>query len=230
MIGAGLRGRHTYGAWARSHPERLRVVAVAEPDETRRRAIAQEHGLAREAAFADWKDLLDRPRLAPVAIIATADDLHVAPALAALGRGYHLLLEKPIAPDPVGCVRVVEAAERAGRLLQMGWGASGGRALAAMEGFGEAQRERARRLGPPSAALRGHLGDLAKAAVALDLVRASESLSAARHDLSEMRRLWRPDETNPPVPASGDATAAPPDSARAGAATQASPPADAGRD
>jgi predicted dehydrogenase len=44
----------------------------------------------------------------------------VAPALAASERGYHLLLEKPIAPTPADCLRVVEAAERHGRLLQIG--------------------------------------------------------------------------------------------------------------
>jgi len=120
VIGAGLRGRLTYGNWARAHPERLRVVAVAEPDEARCRAMAGEHGLPPERAFGDWKPLLAGPRLADVAIVATGDTLHVEPALAALARGYHVLLEKPIAPDPADCLRVVEAAERAGRILQIG--------------------------------------------------------------------------------------------------------------
>ena len=53
-----------------------------------------------------------------MAIVATGDTEHVAPALCALEQGYHLLLEKPIAPDPLDCIRVVEAAVRAGRLLQ----------------------------------------------------------------------------------------------------------------
>ncbi len=96
------------------------MVALAEPHPERRQAMAREHALASEAVFDDWRDLLDRPRRAPLAIVATGDTLHVDPALAALERGYHLLLEKPIAPEPVGCVRVVEAAERAGRILQIG--------------------------------------------------------------------------------------------------------------
>jgi predicted dehydrogenase len=120
VIGAGLRGRSTYGAQALAHPERLRIVGVAEPDAGRRAAMAQEHGIAREAVFEGWQALLERPRMARAAIVATGDRLHVEPALAAIERGYHVLLEKPIAPDPVGCVRVVEAAERAGRLLQIG--------------------------------------------------------------------------------------------------------------
>jgi predicted dehydrogenase len=120
VIGAGIRGRHTYGAQALAHPERLRVVGIAEPDPLRRAAMAGEHGLAQEDCFDDWRPLLEKSRSADAAIVATSDNLHVDPALAALERGYHVLLEKPMAPDPVDCVRVVEAAERAGRILQIG--------------------------------------------------------------------------------------------------------------
>ncbi len=120
LIGAGLRGRHTYGRWALQHPDRLRLVALAEPDAERARILAREHGLPAERVFPDWKALLDRPALGDVAIIATGDRLHVAPALAALERGHHVLLEKPIAPTAAECQRVVAAAERAGRALQIG--------------------------------------------------------------------------------------------------------------
>ena len=120
VIGAGNRGRFTYGAFARAHPELLRVVALAEPHEERRSAAAAEHGLPGDRALCGWEELLARPQLAPVAIIATGDTQHVEPALAALARGYHVLLEKPIAPEAADCVRVVQAAERAGRILQIG--------------------------------------------------------------------------------------------------------------
>lgn len=120
LIGAGNRGRFVFGAWARAHADRLRLVALAEPHDGRREALAAEHGIAPEARFRDWKALLGGPRRARVAIVATGDTLHVEPALAALERGYHVLLEKPIAPTPEACVRVVEAAERAGRMLQIG--------------------------------------------------------------------------------------------------------------
>lgn len=120
VVGAGLRGRHVYGRYALDHPGELRVVGGAEPDPARRAAFAAEHGLADDAVWDDWRPALDGPRRADVAVVATGDTEHVEPALAALARGYHVLLEKPIAPDPVGCARVVRAAERAGRLLQIG--------------------------------------------------------------------------------------------------------------
>jgi Oxidoreductase family, NAD-binding Rossmann fold/GFO/IDH/MocA C-terminal domain len=119
IVGAGLRGG-VYAAWAAQHPDRLRVIAVAEPDERRRSVLAERHGIPPERAFRDWRECLERPALAPLAIIATSDTLHVDPALAALARGYDVLLEKPIAPTPSECVRVVEAAEAAGRGLQIG--------------------------------------------------------------------------------------------------------------
>jgi predicted dehydrogenase len=119
LVGAGNRGRHTFGAYAREFPERLRIVAVAEPQEERRAALGDEHGLPPERRFADWRELFARPRLADSAIVATSDTEHVEPALEALERGYDVLLEKPIAPAAADCVRVVEAAERFGRALQI---------------------------------------------------------------------------------------------------------------
>jgi len=120
LVGGGNRGRFTYGRFARAHPERLRIVALAEPDDARRAAVAAEHGLPPERVFRDWSEVLAKPAFAPVAIIATGDTLHVEPALAAIAGGHHVLLEKPIAPEPGDCVRVVEAAERAGSMLQIG--------------------------------------------------------------------------------------------------------------
>ena len=97
LVGAGLRGRFVYARYAESHPDRLRIVAVAEPRAERREAVARRHGLAPDRVFRDWRELLERPRLARAAVIATDDVQHAEPALAALGRGYHVLLEKPIA-------------------------------------------------------------------------------------------------------------------------------------
>jgi predicted dehydrogenase len=47
------------------------------------------------------------------------DQTHIASTLAALQVGYHVLLEKPMATTPVDCVRLVQAAERQGRILQI---------------------------------------------------------------------------------------------------------------
>lgn len=111
-MGAGERGRHTYGRWVLDHPHEARVVAVAEPDPQRRGALAAEHAVAAQHAVADWRQVLTGPRVADAVVIATPDRAHVEPAIAALERGYDVVLEKPIAPTPDGVRAVAEAAQR----------------------------------------------------------------------------------------------------------------------
>jgi predicted dehydrogenase len=120
VVGAGNRGCFVFGGYALANPDRLRIAALAEPDDERREGMAREHAIPQERRFRDWNDLLGKDRLATLAIVATGDTLHVEPTLAALARGYHVLLEKPIAPTPGECVRVVDAAEKAQRILQIG--------------------------------------------------------------------------------------------------------------
>jgi predicted dehydrogenase len=120
VVGAGNRGCFVFGGYALANPDRLRIAALAEPDDEKREGMAREHAIPQERRFRDWNDLLGKDRLATLAIVATGDTLHVEPTLAALARGYHVLLEKPIAPTPGECVRVVDAAEKAQRILQIG--------------------------------------------------------------------------------------------------------------
>jgi predicted dehydrogenase len=63
--------------------------------------------------YSDWRDVLNQPRIADAAVIATLDRLHHEPALALAERGYHLLLEKPMAVAPEMCRSIVDAARAA---------------------------------------------------------------------------------------------------------------------
>jgi predicted dehydrogenase len=114
LVGAGLRGctyaRHAVDSGAG------RVVAVAEPDPARRAAFAQRYDLPPERVFDSWAALVAAGRLARAAIVATPDVLHEDPAVALAGLGYHLLLEKPMAPTEAAATRIAEAVERAGVL------------------------------------------------------------------------------------------------------------------
>lgn len=53
--------------------------------------------------------------------IATYTDSHVAYAVAAMEAGAHVFVEKPLASDVSGAVRVVETAKRLGRKLVVGY-------------------------------------------------------------------------------------------------------------
>jgi len=119
MVGAGERGYAAYGPHALNHPDELRFVAVAEPNEVRRDRFASVHGILPEEQFQSWDDLLARDRMAEAALICTMDQMHADPVTGALRAGYDVLLEKPIATTRADCVRVEEAAERARRLLQV---------------------------------------------------------------------------------------------------------------
>jgi predicted dehydrogenase len=116
VLGAGSRGS-TYARWAQAHPDRARVVAVAEPDDYRRAAFQAEHGLEASRTHSTWEDLVGDGRLADAAVIATQDRTHADIAVACAQLGYHILLEKPIAPTAAECVRVVDATTRADVML-----------------------------------------------------------------------------------------------------------------
>ncbi|MCD6519757.1 MAG: Gfo/Idh/MocA family oxidoreductase [Anaerolineae bacterium] len=119
LLGAGSRGTFAYGRYAKMNPHMVRFVAVAEPNPKRRERFAREHNIPPERCFESWEELLAQPQLAEALLNATMDQTHLASTLAALERGYHVLLEKPMATTPEDCVRLVQAAERTGRILQI---------------------------------------------------------------------------------------------------------------
>lgn len=113
IIGAGGRGS-VYATHMKRLEHRFTVVGVAEPIDTRRNHIRDMFAIPQERCFTDYRDLLAQPKMADVAVIATMDDMHTEPALAAIEAGYDLLLEKPLAQTPEECVRICQAAEAKG--------------------------------------------------------------------------------------------------------------------
>jgi predicted dehydrogenase len=113
VVGTGSRGC-TYSAFAERYPERARVVAVADPRVERRDALADRLGVPVGRRFDDWRALAGRDRLADAVVVTTPDREHVGPACRFAEMGYHVLLEKPIAPSRDECLAVIEAVERAG--------------------------------------------------------------------------------------------------------------------
>lgn len=95
-IGCGARAQ-TYTQLAARRPDRFRIVAGADPVPERVAKIRRISGQADFQAFPDAQALLAAGRLADVAIVATQDQFHYDHCRGALGLGYHVLLEKPIA-------------------------------------------------------------------------------------------------------------------------------------
>lgn len=97
IIGAGGRG-NIYAHYSELHPEQLKIVGVAEPNAKRRNLLKEKHNLI-DNVFENYDELFAAGRIADIAVISTQDNDHINPAKKAIEQGYHLLLEKPIAPD-----------------------------------------------------------------------------------------------------------------------------------
>ena len=113
VVGAGGRGT-VYSEAAKKMDGEFQVVAVAEPIDIRRNWIKQLFDIPEEMCHTSWEDLLSRPKFADVVVIATMDRDHLAPALAAIEKGYDLLLEKPMSATPEECLQIERAAKKAG--------------------------------------------------------------------------------------------------------------------
>jgi predicted dehydrogenase len=119
MVGAGNRGYYAYGPYALQHPDEIRFTAVVEPHDERRQRFAEAHSIPKERRFRTWEDLYAQEQIAQALVNCTLDRTHLDSTLPALELGYDVLLEKPMANTLIGNVRLVQTAERLGRLLMI---------------------------------------------------------------------------------------------------------------
>jgi predicted dehydrogenase len=112
VAGVGNLGRHHARLLAGLPGARL--VAVADRDRDRARAIAEEYGCA---ALADASELCGRVQAASVAV---PTEVHAAVAVPLLEAGIDVLIEKPLARTVEEADAINSAAERAGRLVMVG--------------------------------------------------------------------------------------------------------------
>jgi predicted dehydrogenase len=117
VIGAGNRGHDHYANWIRKNPGCMKAVGVAEPLAGRRQRMIREHGIEDRHVFTTWEHVFEQPKFADAVIIATPDDLHHGPAMAALEKGYDVLLEKPVGMDWKECEEILALQRRTGRIV-----------------------------------------------------------------------------------------------------------------
>ena len=113
LIGAGLRGI-AYTNEMLKFKDKFKVIGVADPNEVRRTSIKNKHNISDDMCFNTWQDILSKPKMADIAIIATMDNMHYEPAMKAIELGYDILLEKPVAPTAKECADLALAAENKG--------------------------------------------------------------------------------------------------------------------
>lgn len=113
MIGAGQRCERPFGAYALSHPDEIKVIAVVEPDDFRRERFALEHNIPVSHRFKNTDPVYSHDRLADIIFNASPDRFHINTTLPALSLGYHILLEKPIAQNMEQLTSFVDAIGKA---------------------------------------------------------------------------------------------------------------------
>ncbi len=115
-LGAGNRG-NVYGNYAAEYSGHLDIVGVAEPIPIRNERYCQKHNIPADHSFVTWEHVFERPKFADAIIITTPDDLHYGPCMKALEMGYHVLLEKPIAPTERECRDILAMAQKSKRIV-----------------------------------------------------------------------------------------------------------------
>ncbi|XP_041479368.1 putative oxidoreductase YteT [Lytechinus variegatus] len=108
VIGAGNRGQ-TYAGYALEFPDKLKIVGVADPRKFIRTHMQKIFDIPTDNVFEDWRELVEQNKFANAAIIATPDRHHIEPALACAAKGYHILLEKPMAITEEDCRKIVKS-------------------------------------------------------------------------------------------------------------------------
>ena len=112
VVGVGSLGFHH--ARILGTLEGVAMVGFHDARPERAEKVARELG---HTAHETLEGLLD---IADALVVAVPTTDHEAVALAALQRGIHVLIEKPRAPDLAAADRILEAAESAGAVVQIG--------------------------------------------------------------------------------------------------------------
>jgi predicted dehydrogenase len=123
LIGTGFMGKahaFAYRAALAAFPDipvpRLEMIADVEQEIASK--AAHPYGFARSSG--DWRELVKDPRI-DVVSITTPNTLHKEMALAAIAAGKHVHCEKPLSPTLAHSREMVEAAEMAGVITQVGF-------------------------------------------------------------------------------------------------------------
>ena len=114
LVGAGERGKNCYAPHIRRGGDLMKFVAVAEPKEERRNEFVKKYNIEEANVFETGEELFTKPKLADAVMICTQDKQHFGHAKAAIEKGYSILMEKPISPDPKECLVLQKLAEEKG--------------------------------------------------------------------------------------------------------------------
>lgn len=111
IVGAGHRA-FVYSELAKTNPELLKIVGVADPNPVRRKKAMEYFGFSEDMCFDSAQALAEKGRLADAVINGTMDEQHLETAIPLLNAGYDMLLEKPFAVCEEDMRQIVDCAKK----------------------------------------------------------------------------------------------------------------------
>lgn len=111
IVGAGHRA-FVYSELAKTNPELLKIVGVADPNPVRRKKAMEYFGFSEDMCFNSAQALAEKGRLADAVINGTMDEQHLETAIPLLNAGYDMLLEKPFAVCEEDMRQIVDCAKK----------------------------------------------------------------------------------------------------------------------
>ena len=112
IAGMGARGYDTYAQAVKESKYPAKIVAIADINPERVKSAAKEFLIPEEGCYSSAEEMLKQDKLADIMMICTQDQEHKDHSIAALEKGYHLLLEKPMATNMEDCKLIEAAAEK----------------------------------------------------------------------------------------------------------------------
>ena len=106
ILGLGDRGMN-YGNLVQTCTD-AEITAVCEKDPERLKLGQERFGLPDSACFQDSAAFLSHRKLADVLFVCTQDRDHYPHTMAALEKDYHVLVEKPVSPDPEHLQEIIQ--------------------------------------------------------------------------------------------------------------------------
>lgn len=118
IVGIGGRGYNCFTRLFDAHAE-AEVVALADPNHARLKSVAAAVSSS-PGVYPDIDSMLAGTPVDGV-VIASPDFTHEANTLAAIRQQVPALVDKPLASNTAGCLRIIEAAEASGTAVIVGF-------------------------------------------------------------------------------------------------------------
>lgn len=121
LLGAGAQGQVLTDAMLRIPGLRIRAVCDIWTEFNLRRVVNVLKRFKHEAnGYEDYREMLDKEKQLDAVVIATPDFWHAQQTVDCLEAGKHVYCEKEMSNTLEGARRMVEAARKTGRILQIG--------------------------------------------------------------------------------------------------------------